>query len=184
MSELISGERTRMALRTLALAKLIRSRVGAAEKSAKEHLRESGMQPGDRLHARTSAGESVATVSMGKPRRIGRFEITDAFAFVAWCEENGVEHGGKPTYVFPEATTSLARMEALIERFGGEIPPGVVDLTGEGEPSVIVRQTPQQEDVLLGEFSSARAMLEAAAHTLNTDDDTENNTNNGVIDSE
>lgn len=162
-----SKKNTDHALRTLAVAKMLKDRIYAAEKQAKAYLATKVMAEKDRKTVTDDQGRDIATVSMTKPRQkpgTGGWVITDPIALQVWCDKHGERTGGKPSVVFPEWFEAPDELARLVAKYDGEIPDGLVEVPAEyGDPSITVRQTPAQADALLQNFGSATALLESVA---------------------
>lgn len=159
-----SRKNTEHALRTLALIKLLQTRIRAAEKAAKNYLATRAiLEVGDKKNVTDDQGESIATVSMSKGRTRGGLTVTDPFALADWCDQRGIQHHGQPSITFPAWFTAAANLQALVNQHGGQLPPGLSDYTEEGDPVVTTRQTTAQEDALLSNFTPAVQIAEALA---------------------
>lgn len=162
-----SKKNTDHALRTLAVAKMLKDRIYAAEKQAKAYLATKVMAEKDRKTVTDSEGRDIATVSMTKPRQkpgTGAWTITDPIALQVWCDQHDEHTGGKPSVVFPEWFAAPDQLRRLVEKYDGEIPDGLVEVPAEfSDPSITVRQTATQADALLLNFDTATALLESVA---------------------
>lgn len=164
----VSKKNTEHALRTLALAKLLKDQIYRAEKQAKAYLAKT-MKEKDRTSAFDDQGNDVATISMAKARQkpgTGQWAITDPIALQVWCDKHGEHTGGKPSMVFPEWFAAPAELARLVAKYDGEIPDGLVEVPAEfGEPSISVRQTPTQADALSRAIAPtpAAALIESLA---------------------
>lgn len=155
---------TDRALRTLALAKLLKDQIRTAENHAKAYLMKV-MDPMDTKKPVDDDGVDVATITMSKPRikpGTGAFTITDPIALAAWADTRDIAHGGKSTVVFPEWFTAPKQLEALARQAGGEVPDGLEWVPEEyGDPSITVRQTPAQADALIRAVTPVQALIES-----------------------
>lgn len=161
----LSKTATARALRTLAVAKAIKDRILPAERAAKEYLASKAMEPKDRKSVLDDEGREVATVSLTAGRKkpgTGQWAVTDGIALAAWCDAHGIQHGGTPTVVFPEWFTAPANLDGIVRQHAGEVPEGLAWVDEEtSDPSVVVRQTPSQQDNLLQNFQTTAALLDA-----------------------
>ena len=148
------------ALRTLALAKLLKDQITRAEREAKALL-EQTLDNGDRKTVTDFDGRDIGTVSRGKERKKPGtgLTITDPIALAAWCDARDIDHGGKPSVEFPEWFTAPANLDSLIRMSGGEMPDGLEDTTEIMDGTVTVRQSTSQADTLMDNIDVSAAYV-------------------------
>lgn len=138
----MANEQIEKALRTLILAKEMRTRIKRQEDWAKSLLSEE-MRPGDRRTVLTDGGDAIGKVTLSAaPQPAPR--IVDPMALARWCEAHGINHGGVESVEFPEWFTSRGNLEGLIGQAGGEIPDGV-EIPEAGAPRLVVPRASQAE---------------------------------------
>ena len=148
-----------LAPRIMAYAKLLKDRVKNAEGPVKTYILEN-------LDERFPA---VAQKGGYKPSRkpgTGR-KIVDALAFMAWCEENGIEHNAQPTVTFPEEFGTQENLAKLIEQAGGVMPDGMDDDTTLNAATLTVRMSEEQAKHLVDDKLTVRKLQDdrrAARH--------------------
>ena len=157
-----------LAPRIMAYAKLLKDRVKNAEVPVKTYILDNlderfpavAQQGGYKIDADVH-GDS-GTLSYRKPsRKPGTgLKIVDALAFMAWCEENGIEHNAQPTVTFPEEFVTQKNLAKLIEQAGGVMPDGMDDDTTLNAATLTVRMSEEQAKHLVDDKLTVRKLLE------------------------
>lgn len=157
-----------LAPRIMAYAKLLKDRVKNAEGPVKTYILDNlderfpavAQKGGYKIDADVH-GDS-GTLSYRKPsRKPGTgLKIVDALAFMAWCEENGIEHNAQPTVTFPEEFVTQENLAKLIEQAGGVMPDGMDDDTTLNAATLTVRMSEEQAKHLVDDKLTVRKLLE------------------------
>lgn len=157
-----------LAPRIMAYAKLLKDRVKNAEGPVKTYILDNlderfpavAQKGGYKIDADVH-GDS-GTLSSRKPsRKPGTgLKIVDALAFMAWCEENGIEHNAQPTVTFPEEFVTQENLAKLIEQAGGVMPDGMDDDTTLNAATLTVRMSEEQAKHLVDDKLTVRKLLE------------------------
>jgi hypothetical protein len=153
--------------RIMAYLKLIRDKAKKAEAPVKKYI----LDNLERFPAVTQKGGykidadvrgDSGTLSYRKPsRKPGTgLKIVNALAFMAWCEENGIEHNAQPTVTFPEEFVTQENLAKLVEQAGGVMPDGMDDDTTFNAATLTVRMSEEQAKHLVDDKLTVRQLLE------------------------